>query len=229
MKRKKITEHQLTTQLTISLVTIAACVAALLGSAYAWFETTVHSETGAVTSAAYTLTVTDGGGAAVTEAGYTFAEDGTQVFTLTASSDANAASTGFCRVTVGGTVYTTAQIAKGTALELTVTAPTGTQVTFAPQWGTSVAYANHETLYGGAAAIELPLPTPAPAPAPAAPEGGVTPEGETAGPAVPEGTTPGGTTPEPEPTPEPTPESTPEPEGGEPADDSTGSEPETGA
>lgn len=150
---------------------------------------------------------------------YTFIEDGTTVFKLTASGTATA---GYCEVAIRNSdseqeaaeesamqIYCTEQILPGNTYTFCVTANAGTTVRFDAYWGTrSISEGESIEIISDAEAIVLaevvseeeePTPEPTSEPKPT-----LEPE-PTPGP----GPTPG-PTPEPKPTPEPTSEPTPD-------------------
>lgn len=148
-KKEKSTETKLRFQLIVSLMCIILCAAALASSAYAWFTLSVSNDMPPVNASEYLLSITDDEDGTIDDF-YTFPSAGLKVFTLTAANSENNSSTGYCRITINGTVYYTKQIKKGNSLMLKIRADAGTAVEFTPCWGTSAYYTTDDpVLYGG--------------------------------------------------------------------------------
>ncbi len=116
-------------QAVLALLSIFFCLSAMLSSAFAFL--TVERDTGySVLSAAYYSITVDKApeGVYVCPVEY---ED-THVFVLRAEGTA---TTGYCKVQVGDTVYYTPQIVPGCIFSLRVQAAKDTRITFTPIWG----------------------------------------------------------------------------------------------
>lgn len=156
----KIREKVMMARITISVVFMVMCLAAMSFTAYAYFTCSVSSNLNTIQSAYYSLEITDSSKAVVTGA-YTCSavENDLHTFTLTPNGTAE---TGYCKIEISNgqgtkTYYYTTQIFKNTEentgrlteLTLTIQAAKGCVITFTPQWGTSANYAvNQKELYG---------------------------------------------------------------------------------
>ena len=128
-----MTSKEFYTRITFSLLTIFACLVMIVSSTLAFFYTSVETNDAKLETARYTLDIGN-----VTDNIYTapLAPEDKHVFEIKATGSA---STGYCKVTVGESVYYTGQIDRGESLSLTVTAAKGTVIKFEPFWGGNAA------------------------------------------------------------------------------------------
>ena len=135
-------------KILVPFLVILACCAALFASTYAWFTVSLKNEIAPIRSAVYRLRIVQD--AAGKEVGSSIEISKPEIFSLTAGTSDDAASTGYCKVIVGEDVYYTDQIAKGETLQLTIVTDGSITVQFEPQIGTSSRKAEgSEDLYGG--------------------------------------------------------------------------------
>lgn len=118
----------------VPLVVLLLCALAVTAFAYYTFAATAFVSP--VRSGSYTIEIGEAASGAAVEGEYVCPEtaDGLHTFTLTASGTA---ADGHCKITVGEDTYTTAQIASGSAITLTIQAEQGTLIRFEPSWGES--------------------------------------------------------------------------------------------
>lgn len=119
---------------SVPLVMILLCAMAV--TAYAYFSFASTAFVNPVRTGSYAVEIAEKKSGACVEGDYVCPEtaDGLHTFTLTASGTATA---GYCDITVGEDTYTTAQIAPGSAITLTIKAEQGTVIRFASNWGKS--------------------------------------------------------------------------------------------
>lgn len=129
-KHEKLTEKVFRCRIAVSLLTILACTAIMAASTFALFYMDVSTDHSTITGAYYAVTVDN-------------AEDeiyicpleyeDKHVFEIKANGTA---TTGYCKIQVGESIYYTEQIFQGQSLVLTVQAAKDTVITFTPGWGT---------------------------------------------------------------------------------------------
>ena len=210
MQKQKRKHNRCKPILCIAIASMVMCCAVLFGTAFAWMTDTVSNKGNRikakkwvveVTAKASTMTlVLDETGeeqadtANTIENGvYTFAEDGTILFTITAKGTA---TIGYCNVYISNSgaeadapaqVYCTEQLTSGTPYAFTITANAGTTVTFEPYWGVNTS-ADGESVQKIENAAEINLyveqtaeatasPSPSPSPT-ASPEASAVPTAE---------------------------------------------------
>lgn len=135
----------------VPVVILLLCAMAITAFAYYSFASTAVVEN--ILAADYTLKITGQGNGDPDNGVYVCTDGETNSFALTASGTA---STGYCTVTVGENVYTTAQIAPGETIVLSIRAEEGTAIRFDPSWGASE---STDRVYGDGELID---PNPAP-------------------------------------------------------------------
>lgn len=150
-------ERQAPMRVSVSLLTMLACCAVLCASSLAWFNDAQAASVASIQAASYSLTIA-GIDATIgqTPVAYTLPQkeeggDNTYTFTITASGTA---STGYCEIKVGETVYRTVAITPNEPLTLTIAADAGIELTFTAVWGT-YSTTGDETLYGGETQLSL--------------------------------------------------------------------------
>lgn len=129
-KHEKLTEKVFRCRMAVSLLTILACTAIMAASTFALFYMDVSTDHSTIAGAYYAVTVDN-------------AEDeiyicpleyeDKHVFEIKANGTA---TTGYCKIQVGESIYYTEQIFQGQSLVLTVQAAKDTVITFTPGWGT---------------------------------------------------------------------------------------------
>lgn len=129
-KHEKLPDKVFRSRMAASLLTILACITAMVGSAFAFFYQDVSTDNSTLTAAYYSVAVD-------------IAEENTYIaplmyedkhtFEITANGTA---TTGYCKIQVGEQTYYTEQIARGETLTLTIQAAKDTVITFSPGWGT---------------------------------------------------------------------------------------------
>ena len=122
------------TKITLSLLTIFACLAMIVSSAVAFFYTSVESDGATIEGAFYTVEIIGTESSRYTAP---LAYEDKHVFKIKAAGNA---STGYCKIQIGDNVYYTPQIDRGTSFSLTITAAQGTVITFTPLWGTNPSF-----------------------------------------------------------------------------------------
>lgn len=154
-KDEKISEVFLLTRITTSIAIILTLMAGMTFSAYAFYMYSVASAPNTISAAAYELDMAvTVDGAAVTLKDGSFTAEGGKTYEITLKYKEGSASTGFCVVTIGDTVYHTEQISNaqltsggqgGAVVFYVKTTGTGSQtVKLQPHWGTSSRYAEYE-------------------------------------------------------------------------------------
>lgn len=150
-------ERQAPMRVSVSLLTMLACCAVLCASSLAWFNDAQAASVASIQAASYSLTIA-GIDATIgqTPVAYTLPQkeeggDNTYTFTITASGTA---STGYCEIKAGETVYRTVAITPNEPLTLTIAADAGIDITFTAVWGT-YSPTGDETLYGGETQLSL--------------------------------------------------------------------------
>lgn len=157
----KISDKVFYFRILFSFVTMIACIAAVVSSAFAYFNDEIASTDSTVVSAYYDLIVTpidrqdtlslnESELMTLNESGqYEYiceaVSDNKHKFILSASGTA---STGYCKISVGDNVYYTDQIAQFISIEIEIEAAAETKIIFTPQWGTSSNYINGTTSVG---------------------------------------------------------------------------------
>lgn len=116
-------------RVAFSIVSIIACLAVMISSAFALFRSEVSTDNSSLLGAYYSIIVDK-------------AENGTYIcpsepedkhyFEISA---AGTATTGYCKIQVGDDVYYTQRIVNGEPILITVQAVKDTVITFTPQWG----------------------------------------------------------------------------------------------
>lgn len=135
----RLTEKAFNQNITISIIGILLCMAALCSVTWAWFSTEISSSPSDISSAYCDVTVSVMNGDTdiePLEEKYAFAKD--TAYKITISAEGNA-KTAYCILNVDGTNYYTAQIPIGESIAFTVqfnNAET-TEVEIIKCWGTS--------------------------------------------------------------------------------------------
>ena len=128
-KHENLSDKVFRCRMVLSLLTILACTAVLAASTFALFYSEVSTDNSTIASAYYSVTVDN-------------TENNTYICSLVPNDKhtfeikaEGTATTGYCKVQVGETVYYTERIFKDHSLILTVQAAKGTPIVFTPGWG----------------------------------------------------------------------------------------------
>ena len=130
-KQETLSDAVFRCRMTTSIVTILACTAVMVSSAFALFYSEVSTSDSTLQSAYYDISVSP-----AVDHSYLapLAYEDQHHFVITA---VGTASTGYCVITVDDAIYTTPAIPRGESLQVTVTAAAAAQITFTPVWGAS--------------------------------------------------------------------------------------------
>lgn len=142
-------DYSFSRSLFLSVIGLLICMVCLVSTTWAWFTVSIEGKGGMIKAANYDIEVTvttndvttnDGAESADTDSnvvvgqGKDYQLQGNTEYVVTLKA-AGTATTGYCVVKVGDTVYHTVQIAQGDTLSFHLIPAADSNVSFTAQWG----------------------------------------------------------------------------------------------
>lgn len=153
-QQPEVADRSFFRSLFLSVLSIVVCMICLVSATWAWVSDSIENKGGVIQTANYDIEVTvtektvtvndvmttdaaaaDTDGNVVTGQGKNYQLQGNTEYMITLKA-AGTATTGYCVVTVGDTVYHTAQIHPEDTLSFYLIPAADSNVSFAAQWGT---------------------------------------------------------------------------------------------
>ncbi len=149
---QKMSELVFKTKMTVAILTILACIAVMLSTAFALFSSTTGYSAKLESAVWRVLVEADGG---FVNGSYTCsqAENGSDSYFFTISPSGTKGASGYCVITItdpdgNPTIYNTAKFSSD--IEVNITAADGCTISFAPHWGDPVNFGAANILRGNA-------------------------------------------------------------------------------